>query len=293
MPQIIPAPMAGYTDRAFRRVLRKCGAKVTFTEMISVTALYHGNKKTLNMLKHDGLTVVQLFGKNPEHFKHVIKSGILNSFTEININMGCPARKIVNNGEGCALMQDPVQARLIIETCVRATKKPISVKCRLGYEIDMSVTFARMCRDAGASRIYMHGRLGEAGYSGKADWEALCYVVHALDIPVIVNGDIRDIESLELCLEDTGAESFMMGRALIGAPWKCNPKYLTKKPDEKAIKNIIKYHLKQSKKLHGEGSIFEMRKHLLAYCTHLTNGRELKLKMCQCKSFAEAKALLN
>ena len=143
-PQTIhtePAPMAGYTDLAFRRVLLHCGLQVVWTEMISVTALFHRNAKTIDMLGLNectqgelAQTVVQLFGKNPEHYRAVLASGILDGFREININMGCPARKITANGDGCALMNNPALAERIIRACVSSTKTPISVKMRLGVD---------------------------------------------------------------------------------------------------------------------------------------------------------------
>lgn len=308
---IEPAPMAGYTDYAFRKTLLKCGASVTWTEMISAAALSHGSKKTLNMLKSDGKTIVQLFGKNPAHFETAIKSGVLDEFTEININMGCPARKVTSNGDGCALMKNPELAREIIETCVRVSKRPVSVKMRLGFspDIDMPysslkefpqshpdkkpcsvsrqndvlpyvVQFALMCQTAGASRIIVHGRYGTQGYSGAADWKAIAETARAVKIPVIANGDIENASLASECIEQTGAAGAMIGRALIGAPWRISNKKID-------VKKIIKYHLKHA------DNIIEMRKHLVAYANHLPNGKELKKRLAVCKSFKEALELID
>jgi len=278
--------MAGYTDLAFRKVLRKCGAEVTWTEMISVTALFHKSKKTEKMLEHDGPTVVQLFGKNPAHYEAVIKSGILDKFTEININMGCPARKITSNGDGVALMKNPELAREIIETCVRVSKLPVSVKMRLGFApekpnpdvLPYAVQFALMCQAAGAGRVIVHGRFGTQGYSGKADWNAISEVVRALRIPVIANGDIQDATHAAECIKQTGAAGVMIGRALIGSPWAG----VTPAPNIKARKQIIKYHLKHA------DNIIEMRKHLLAYC----KDKELKKQLAVVTSKDEASRIL-
>jgi len=269
--------MAGYTDLAFRRVLKKCGAKVTWTEMISVTALYHQNEKTSNMLARDGKTIVQLFGHVPEHFAAVIKSGILDEFEEININMGCPARKIVTNGDGCALMRDDAfsLAKQIIEACVSASKKPISVKFRLGWDKNTGIAFAEMCESAGAARLIVHGRLGVQGYSGVADWKAIAEIVNAVKIPVIANGDIKNPADAQKCMNITNAAGVMIGRALIGAPWNIS--------DKKVNKNqIIKYHIDQS------DNILELRKHLLAYI----KDREIKKQLIKAATKEELLSVL-
>ena len=219
------APMAGYTTAEFRSVLINLGARTVWTEMVSVAAIFYGQRgsleKTQKLLeiptsdkkvKH----IVQIFGKTPEHFRFAIKSGHLDGFDEININMGCPANKIVRNGEGVALMTKPELAREIIQTCVKASKVPVSVKMRLGKERGFDyVSFAKMCEDAGAVRLVVHGRYGEQGYSGTADWGAVSEIVGAVKIPVVANGDVKDIETAKQCLDITKASGVMVGRALL------------------------------------------------------------------------------
>ena len=294
------APMAGWTDFAFRRVLRKCGARIIWTEMISVAALAHGNAKTHELLKRDrGKTVVQLFGHDPEQFRKVIESGVLRGFHEININMGCPARKIVTNGDGVTLMKNPALAKRIVEACVaaanaptaapRRTKMPVSVKMRLGYkDVGEAVALAKICETAGASRIIVHGRFAEQGYSGKADHNAIGKVVRAVKIPVIANGDIRDQKTTETALSQSGAAGVMMGRALLGAPWRI--KQTT--AHEKAVKRIMRCHIKLARKHHGERHIYDMRKHLLAYCKHLKNGKETAALFAAAKTCDEVLKIL-
>ncbi|MCL2569588.1 MAG: tRNA-dihydrouridine synthase family protein [Firmicutes bacterium] len=290
------APMAGFTNHAFRRVLMECGAKILYTEMISATALVYKSKKTYDMLgldKAEGIiNVVQLFGKVPEHFEQAIKSGYLDNFDEININMGCPAPKITRNSEGCALMKTPDLARQIIQACVRSTDKPVTVKFRLGYEQPnlTAVEFAKMCEQAGARRLIVHGRYASQGYSGVADWHAIARVVQAVNIPVIANGDVVDLSAAQKCLEITGANGLMIGRALFGSPWKINFDMPTMTENE--IKNMISKHIEYQRKLHGEGSFSEIKKHMLFYCDNFKNSKELKLQMIHAKTFNDAIEIL-
>ena len=282
IPLIIAAPMAGYTDQAFRRVLQKCGAAEVWTEMVSVAALSFNSKKTLELLKFDKKrgcrNVVQLFGSNPEHFRAAILSGHVQGFDEININAGCPARKIVCNGDGAALAKEPELLCEIIKACVDTAKVPVSVKIRL----DNAKEIARLCEGGGAARLVVHGRFASAGYSGSADRAPVGEIVRAVKIPVIANGDIKCAESAAACIQITGAAGVMVGRALIGAPWKINPEF---RIQNSKIKEIIKYHLKQAEQC---GTSFaEMKKHLLAYCNHFENKKQLKQAVVDSKSFDE------
>ncbi|MCL2755514.1 MAG: tRNA-dihydrouridine synthase [Firmicutes bacterium] len=293
LSNIESAPIAGFTNQAFRRVLIKYGAKTVYTEMVSATAMFYGNKKTLELLAHDKVdgikNVVQLFGKTPEHFEFAIKSGHLDSFDEININMGCPAPKITKNGEGCALMKSPELAREIIKACVHSTNKPVTAKFRLGFTEPYitAIEFAKMCEQAGASKIIVHGRFASQGYSGVADWNTIKRVVDSVKIPVVANGDIIDETSARKCLETTGANNLMMARATLGAPWKINPTNPT--PD---VLDVIKYHMDMHIECHGAETFPEIKKQLLYYCNHLENSRDLKLKIAISKSFDEAKQIL-
>lgn len=214
------APMAGYTNFEFRKVIVECGAKVVWTEMVSAAAIYFGNKKTLKLLECEKVkgvkNVVQLFGNNPKYFEFAIKSGLLKDFDEININMGCPANKIIRNSEGVGLMTKPELASQIIKVCVECSAVPVSVKMRLGIKQGYDyVTFAKMCENAGAKRLVVHGRYAEQGYSGKADWNAIAEIVEDVKIPVIANGDIRTLDDARNCLIQTGAAGVMVGRALL------------------------------------------------------------------------------
>jgi tRNA-dihydrouridine synthase B len=292
---LLPAPIAGFTDHAFRRVLARCGASITYTEMISATALSYGSERTEKMLGHDDNTAVQLFGKTPEHFERAIRSGLLDGFVEININMGCPARKISGNCEGVALMKKPDLARQIIESCVRASRVPISVKFRLGFDSFTAIEFAKMCERAGAAKIIVHGRTGAQGYSGTADWNAIAEVVRAVKIPVIANGDVTSYETLKKCLDITGAAGVMIGRGMLGAPWlfaELQRENGLPKTTTTEMKDAVKYHIDQVRQLKGDDSILEMRKHLLCYASHLDITKEEKKRLAVVKTFDEASEIL-
>ena len=287
------APMAGYTDHAFRTLLLEQGTPaLTYTEMVSATALFHNSKKTLPLLAHSAPTALQLFGKNPEHFAHAIKfiESTPNQFVEININMGCPAPKITKNGEGSALMKNPDLAEQIIRACVAATDKPVTVKFRLGFQQphNTAVEFARMCERAGAAKIILHGRYASQGYSGTADWNAIADVVKSVSIPVIANGDIRTRADMLKCLETTKASGVMVGRALLGAPW--NAAIIAQNappPTQKAIRATVLSHIKLAQ-THGT-SFPEMKKHLLFYCNHLDHiTKDDKRRLALSKDFDEA-----
>lgn len=262
---VLPAPLAGWSDYAFRSVLVECGAQEVWTEMINATALVRGNAKTLAMLKPVTSTgvrqVVQLFGCEPADFVTVIESGLLKDYAEVNLNMGCPAPKIIKNHCGCALMRNIESARHLIEICRVATRKThqtLSVKFRLGWDHDIAVEFAEMCVNAGAERLIVHGRLGIDGYRGTADYAGIARVKSAVTVPVIANGDVRDRASMEKCLSQTHADGVMVGRAICGAPWKINM-------DDQVPSYARMVELMQMQKRLHVGNPSDLIKHWLAY----------------------------
>ncbi len=241
---IFLAPMAGVTDLPFRRLCSRLGAGLCFTEMISVKALLHNSAKTREMLaKYDGEypVAVQLFGHEPMDFYKVISSGVLDSFDMIDINMGCPAPKIVKNGDGSSLLKDLDTACNIICACVKATDKPVSVKFRKGFYLhdDISVRFAKMCQRAGASMITYHPRTREQGFSGKIDVEDIRRVKEAVSIPVVGNGDVVDRESYERMSKV--CDAVMIGRRAVGHPEIFS--LLTGKDVDMTKKEIARLHL--------------------------------------------------
>ena len=219
------APMAGVTDLAFRQICREHGAALTVTEMVSTKALCYQDKKTPRLLalgEDEHPAAAQVFGHEPETMAEGAKiARAVSGCDIIDINMGCPAPKIVNNGDGSALMRDPALAARVIEAVVKAVDVPVTVKFRKGWDEKSvnCVEFARMAEAAGAAAITIHGRTRAQQYSGKADWDAIRAVKQAVSIPVIANGDVAEPADAVRILEYTGADAVMIGRGALGDPW--------------------------------------------------------------------------
>ena len=219
------APMAGVTDLAFRQICREHGAALTVTEMVSTKALCYQDRKTPRLLalgEDEHPAAAQVFGHEPETMAEGAKiARAVSDCDIIDINMGCPAPKIVNNGDGSALMRDPALAARVIEAVVKAVDVPVTVKFRKGWDEKSvnCVEFARMAEAAGAAAITIHGRTRAQQYSGKADWDAIRAVKQAVSIPVFANGDVAEPADAVRILEYTGADAVMIGRGALGDPW--------------------------------------------------------------------------
>lgn len=219
------APMAGVTDLAFRRVCRRFGADYTVTEMVSAKALVYKDVKTRSLLvigEDEHPCAAQIFGSEPEVMEEA--AGLAREISGadiIDINMGCPVGKVAGNGDGCALMREPEKAMKIIEGVVRGAGAPVTVKFRKGWDKGSvnAVEFAKMCREAGASAVAVHGRTRTQMYSGVADWDIIRDVKRAVDIPVFANGDIFKPEDVPHILRYTGCDGAMIGRGAFGDPW--------------------------------------------------------------------------
>ena len=218
------APMAGVTDYAYRTICAELGAAVTVTEMVSSRALVYQDKKSVGLLKKTpvGLCGAQIFGNDPEIMAQAAVLALGHSGCDfLDINMGCPMPKIVNNGDGSALMKDPALAGRIVRAVVDAVDVPVTVKTRIGWDrgsINV-VELAKVLQDNGAAAIAVHGRTKSMLYSGKADWDTIRAVKAAVSIPVIANGDIFGPNEAVACLKRTGADMVMVGRSAFGNPW--------------------------------------------------------------------------
>ena len=269
------APMAGVTDFPFRVICKRYGASLLYTEMINAKALCYGDDNTFSMLEvkpEEGDVAVQIFGHEPQYMAEA--TAILSDmdrFRIIDINMGCPAPKITKNNEGSALMKDPALAFEIIESVKMASKLPVTVKFRKGWD-DSSVNaveFARNAESAGADCITVHGRTREQYYSGKADWDIISEVKKSVSIPVIANGDIFSIGDAVNIIEKTGADAYMIGRGSQGNPFifsqirdfiEGSP--VRDIPDTEKI-DVMLEHYELSIKYKGEDkTVREMRKHI-------------------------------
>jgi len=221
---VILAPMAGVTDYAFREICADLGADATVTEMVSAKALCYGDKKTASLLRRNtGVRCgVQIFGSEPEFMARGAQLALeLSGCDYIDINMGCPMPKIVNNGEGSALMKDPALAGRIVRAVCEAVDVPVTVKTRKGWDKSHVnvVELAQAVQENGAAAIAVHGRTKTMLYSGAADWDVIAQVKQAVSIPVIANGDVISAEAALRCLKWTGADGIMIGRAAFGDPW--------------------------------------------------------------------------
>ena len=285
-------PMAGVTDLPFRLLCKEMGCNMLYTEMVSAKAILYKNKNTkelLNIDKNEHPVGVQLFGSDPDIMAQIAAQVEEGEYDFIDINMGCPVPKIVNNGEGSALLKQPKLVEEILTKMVKAVNKPVTVKIRKGFENGTiyAVEIAKIAENCGVSAIAVHGRTREQYYSGKADWDVIKDVKKAVKIPVIGNGDIFSAEDAKAMKEYTGCDGLMVARGARGNPWIFREikEYLENgkvidKPTINDIREMIIRHAKMLVDYKGEYTgIREMRKHIAWYTAGLPHSAELR-RMC-------------
>ena len=287
------APMAGVSDIGFREIASIFGADITWSEMLSCRAMLHNPKKTEFMTvcsPKERIKVGQIFGHEPEIMAESLANPLLAHYDIIDINMGCPAPKIVKNGEGSALMKNMPLASKIISACAKATDRPLSVKFRLGFDRDISTEFGKMCEESGASFITLHARTTAMGYSGKADLEAIAKLKANVYIPVIGNGDVVDKASFEL-MKQTGVDGVMIGRGAMGRPWIFD-ELKGKQPPKDKFK-VICQHVETLRKYYEEKWLtLYLRKHFLWYVSGLPCASETRLALATSPSIENSLEIL-
>lgn len=299
------APMAGVTDLPFRLLCKEMGCGLVYTEMISAKGLFYGNENTKLLLEVDEKehpVAVQIFGSDAEIMSQMAKKLEETDIDIIDINMGCPAPKIVKNNEGSALMRNPKKIGEIVKAVSSSVKKPVTIKIRKGFDDNNinAVEVAKIAEENGAAAIAVHGRTREQFYSGRADWDIIKQVKEAVSIPVIANGDVFSPEDAKRLFEETNCNAIMVGRAAQGNPWifKRILHYLKKGEilDEPLAQEKINTALRHAKMLieyKGEYiGIREMRKHVSWYTKGLLNAGILRDKINKSKDYKELENLL-
>ncbi|MFQ7650451.1 MAG: tRNA dihydrouridine synthase DusB [Roseburia hominis] len=301
---LILAPMAGVSDLPFRLLCREQGAGLVCMEMVSAKAILYKNRNTEELLTIDPKehpVSLQLFGSDPDIISEIAKQIEERPFDILDLNMGCPVPKVVNNGDGSALMKNPRLAGEIIEKTVRAIKKPLTVKIRKGFDDAHvnAVELAHIAQESGAAAVAVHGRTREQYYAGHADWDIIRQVKEAVSIPVIGNGDIRTPEDVAAMAEQTGCDGYMIARGAEGNPWIFRQilhyfetgEHLAR-PDFSEVTEMLLRHAKMQIDCKGDYTgIREIRKHAAWYTAGYRNSSKLRGRINEVENYEQLEAL--
>ena len=302
---LILAPMAGVTDLPFRLLCKEQGAGLICTEMISAKAIYFKNKNTETLMEIDERerpVSLQLFGSDPDLMAEIARQIEPRNFDILDINMGCPVPKVVNNGEGSALMKNPRLVHEIVSKVSNAIEKPLTIKIRKGFAEDCvnAVEIAKIAEDAGAAAVAVHGRTREQYYAGNADWDIIRKVKEAVSIPVIGNGDVDSPQKAEALVRETGCDGIMIGRAVQGNPWLFSQILhyqktgeLLPKPGMEEVKEMILRHAKMQLEYNGNYTgMREMRKHVAWYTTGMPHSASVRRMVNEVESYEQLEELV-
>ena len=303
---VLLAPMAGYTDRTFRALCRSFGCDLAYTEMVSAKGLHFLNARTellLPIAADEPPAAVQLFGSDPaimgEQAERLCDLAG-DRLVLIDLNMGCPAQKIVKNGDGCALMRNLPLAARVIEQAVRHSRVPVTVKFRKGWDAahENAAAFARMAEQSGAAALTVHGRTREQQYGGRADLACIAAVKHAVSITVIGNGDVRSGADAQRMLSETGCDGVMIGRGALGNPFVFAEVQAAlgglpyTPPDRRARMELALKHAELTYEEKGENGLVELRKHLPFYFAGFPGAARLRIAANNVKTLPELRRLL-
>lgn len=301
---LILAPMAGVSDLPFRLLCREQGVGLVCMEMVSAKAILYKNRNTEELLTIDPKehpVSLQLFGSDPDIISEIAKQIEERPFDILDLNMGCPVPKVVNNGDGSALMKNPRLAGEIIEKTARAIKKPLTVKIRKGFDDAHvnAVELAHIAQESGAAAVAVHGRTREQYYAGHADWDIIRQVKEAVSIPVIGNGDIRTPEDVAAMAEQTGCDGYMIARGAEGNPWIFRQilhyfetgEHLSR-PDFSEVTEMLLRHAKMQIDCKGDYTgIREIRKHAAWYTAGYRNSSKLRGRINEVENYEQLEAL--
>ena len=291
---LVLAPIAGFTDSPFRKICVSHGCGLTMTELISAEGIVRKNKKTMDLLKFtDGERpfAIQIFGRKPETMAAAAEVVETLSPDIIDINMGCPARKVVGSGNGASLLREPQLVNKIADAVVKKIKLPVSAKIRIGWD-DSSLNYldvVKALEDAGISMIIVHGRTRAQQYSGKADWNVIKEIREKTSVPVIGNGDIDSYKTAHEMMEFSGCPAVMIGRGAIGNPWI----FSGRTPDPREIIETVKLHLDLMLDEYGNRGIHMMRKHIVRYIHGTKNAARARSAIVKATGREEIISILN
>lgn len=304
--KLVLGPMAGVTDLPFRLLCKEQGAGLIYTEMVSAKGIYYDNKNTgvlLEVKEEERPVALQLFGEDPYIMSEMAKRIEERNFDILDINMGCPVPKVVNNGEGSALMNNPKRIGEIVSAISKAIRKPVTVKIRKGFTEDAvnAVEVAKVIEQSGGAAVAIHGRSREQYYSGKADWDIIRQVKEAVNIPVIGNGDVESPQDVLKIIEMTGCDAVMIARGVRGNPWLFHQintylkdGRLEEKPTLEEVIAMILRHARMAIEYKGEyTAIHEMRKHVAWYTHGYPCSTRLRSRVNEVESYDQLVSLMN